>query len=130
MADDDDKGEKGAKEDLFEAIDLFKSAASKLFDKAAQSKTVKTVTDSVEKLDPKIDAATKKVEDKLDPAFSSAAKEAERVFAKLGASAEPLAKQLGSELSKLTKKLGAAVDDVTAKAKEKAAKRKSESEEE
>lgn len=80
--DDDEAGEAGestggdrqAKEELFEAIDHFKSAASILFDRARN-----------------------------DPAVKSGLSEAERLAKKLGDAAEPLARQLTDELGRMTK---------------------------
>lgn len=69
-----DRTERKAKDELFEAIDHFKNAASILFDRAAK-----------------------------DPALKSATKEAGRIAKKIGDAAEPLAKQLTTELGKLTK---------------------------
>ncbi len=69
-----DRPERKAKDELFEAIDHFKNAASILFDRAAK-----------------------------DPAVKSATKEAGRLAKKLGDAAEPLAKQLTGELGRLTK---------------------------
>lgn len=112
-----DEKDTTAKDELFEAIDHFKAAAGKLFDKAAASKTLKSVGDKVDEVASKIDKSTaaKKVEDlagKLDPALETAGKEAERVISKIGASAEPLAKQLSSELGKLTQKITESISDV------------------
>ena len=95
MSDDDTSGEdtsgedvppkrddpQQAKEELFEAIDHFKNAASILFQRAT-----------------------------TDPAVKNARKEAERVAKKLGDAAEPLAKQLTDELGRLTKDVMKAVD--------------------
>ncbi len=117
MTDETDK-DTTAKDELFEAIDHFKSAAAKLFDKAAGSKPVKRVSETIEDVGKKIDPALTSVADKLDPAFDTAAKEAERVISKIGASAEPLAKQLTGELSKLTKKIGETLDSKKAKKQE------------
>lgn len=69
-----DGEERAAKDELFEAIDHFKNAASILFNKATK-----------------------------DPTVKSATKEAERIAKKIGDAAEPLAKQLTGELSRLTK---------------------------
>ena len=63
-----------AKDELFEAIDHFKSAASILFQRAT-----------------------------TDPAVKNARKEAGSVAKKLGDAAEPLARQLTDELGRLTK---------------------------
>jgi hypothetical protein len=79
-----------AKDELFEAIDHFKKAATILFDKATSDPTVKSATD-----------------------------EAERVIKKLGDTAEPLAKQLTSELGKLTKKISDVVSETAAGSKKK-----------
>ncbi|HJK90302.1 MAG TPA: hypothetical protein RMH26_06130, partial [Polyangiaceae bacterium LLY-WYZ-15_(1-7)] len=126
-------------DELFEAIDHFRSAASLFFEKAASTSSkglgeaskrvegyaekidpaiTKAVDKTVEKVEPGLSKASKRVEgyaEKIDPAFETATKEAERVIRKLGASAEPLAKQLTSELGKLTKRLGDAVDEATKK---------------
>jgi hypothetical protein len=69
-----DGAERQAKDELFEAIDHFKNAASILFGRAAS-----------------------------DPAVKSAKKEAGRIAKKIGDAAEPLAKQLTTEISRLTK---------------------------
>jgi hypothetical protein len=63
-----------AKEELFEAIDHFKNAASILFERATK-----------------------------DPTVRSATKEAERIARKISDAAEPLAKQLTTELNRLTR---------------------------
>lgn len=76
-----DRGERKAKDELFEAIDHFKNAASILFERATK-----------------------------DPAVKSATKEAERIAKKIGNAAEPLAKQLTGELSRLTKDVMEVVD--------------------
>lgn len=91
-----------AKQELFEAIDHFKQAASLFFDKASKSPTAKKMQSAIESASEKADGWT----EKIDPAFESASKEAERVIGKLGASAEPLAKQLTGELKSLTKRFG------------------------
>lgn len=72
---------KKAKEELFEAIDHFRSAASILFERATK-----------------------------DPTVRQATAEAERVVQKIGATAEPLAKHLVAELSKLTRNIADTVD--------------------
>ena len=132
MTDEKKKPDTTPKEELFEAIDHFKAAASKLFDRAASSETMKSVSASAKKAGSKaketaekIDksSAVKKLEemgDKLDPAFTAATKEAERVITKLGATAEPIASQLGEELGKLTKRIGDALGNATQQAKKKA----------
>lgn len=79
-----DAAERKAKDELFEAIDHFKSAASILFGRAAS-----------------------------DPAVKSATKEAGRLAKKIGDAAEPLAHQLTSEISRLTKDVMDTVEDVT-----------------
>lgn len=76
-----DAAERDAKEELFEAIDHFKNAASILFNRATKDPTVKTAT-----------------------------KEAERIARKIGDAAEPLAKQLTSELTRLTRDVKQAVE--------------------
>lgn len=63
-----------AKEELFEAFDHFKSAASIFFNRAVS-----------------------------DPSVQSATREASRIAKKISDAAEPLAKQLTSELGRLTK---------------------------
>lgn len=85
--------ERNAKDELFEAIDHFKNAASILFDRATK-----------------------------DPAVKSATKEAERVVKKIGSAAEPLAKQLTSELGRLTRDVRDAVEGGLGTAKKKGAK--------
>ena len=70
-----------AKEELFEAIEHFRNAASILFDRATK-----------------------------DPAVRNATHEAERVIQKVGATAEPLARSLVGELAKLTRQVADAVD--------------------
>ena len=70
-----------AKEELFEAIEHFRNAASILFDRATK-----------------------------DPAVRHATNEAERVIQKVGATAEPLARSLAGELAKLTRQVADAVD--------------------
>ena len=91
--DDDAKDEKSAgtehesaKEELFEAIDHFKNAASILFGRVAD-----------------------------DPTLKSATKEAERIAKKIGDAAEPLAKQLTGEVSRMTKDILDAVESGTKK---------------
>ncbi len=83
--------EPDAKDELFEAIDHFKNAASILFSRATK-----------------------------DPTVKSATKEAERIAKKIGDAAEPLAKQLTGELSRLTKDVMDAVDGGKKKPKKKA----------
>lgn len=85
-----DAAERKAKDELFEAIDHFKSAASILFGRAAN-----------------------------DPAVKSATKEAGRLARKIGDAAEPLAHQLTSEFSRLTKDVMDTVEDVTGRGKSK-----------
>jgi len=65
-----------ARDELFEAIDHFKSAANLFFERATN-----------------------------DPAVKQATSEAERVFTKLGERAEPLARQLTGELGRLTRRI-------------------------
>lgn len=66
--------ERNAKDEIVEALDHFKNAASILFGRAVS-----------------------------DPAVKSATREASRIARKIGDAAEPLAKQLTSELGRLTK---------------------------
>ncbi len=70
-----------AKDELFEAIDHFRSAANILFDRATK-----------------------------DPTVQNATAEAERLMQKIGATAEPLARQLTSEIGRLTRKISDAVE--------------------
>ena len=110
-----DESETTPRDELFEAIDHFKNAASLLFQRASPTmkRATQKVDEAVGRIDPELRKATAKAEEfvseKVDPAFESAAKEAERVIQKLGQSAEPLAKQLTDELSKLTKRITEAV---------------------
>lgn len=109
-----------AKEELFEAIDHFKAAAAKLFDRAARAPALKQVSHKVDEVAKKVEQSPplKKVEelaDKLDPTFDSAAKEAERVITKIGATAEPLARQLSEELGKLTKRITEQLGDLASR---------------
>ncbi|HEY8427173.1 MAG TPA: hypothetical protein VIL20_02315 [Sandaracinaceae bacterium] len=91
---------KDAKEELFEAIDHFKNAASILFNRATQ-----------------------------DPTVRSATKEAERIAKKIGEAAEPLAKQLTGEITRLTRDVLSAVEGgTTRKSKTKAKRTKDEEE--
>ncbi len=111
-----------AKEELFEAIDHFKAAAAKLFDRAVRTPALQQAVGKVDEVAKKVEQSPpiKKVEelaDKLDPTFDAAAKEAERVITKLGATAEPLARQLSSELGKLTKRITEQVGDLANKGK-------------
>lgn len=71
-----DPEERDAKEELFEAIDHFKNAASILFNRAASDPAVKNVT-----------------------------KEAGRVARQLGDAAEPLAKQVGDAAEPIARQL-------------------------
>ena len=107
MSDDEDEtdatgadpSERRAKDELFEAIDHFKNAASILFDRASR--------------DPAVKSATKeagKVVRAIDPAVKNATKEAEKVVRKIGDAAEPLAKQLTDEVSRLTRDVLSAVE--------------------
>jgi hypothetical protein len=93
---DDEKNEErpkpNAKDELFEAIDHFKNAASILFDRAAKDPGVRSATKEAEKILDKINDA------------------AEPVVKKVGEAAEPLAKQLTGELSKLTRNVLDAVE--------------------
>lgn len=73
--------EREAKEELFEAIDHFKNAASILFSRATS-----------------------------DPAVKKAGKEVRRVVDEVSDAAEPLAKELTTELGRLTKDIMKAVD--------------------
>lgn len=83
-----DPQERNAKEELFEAIDHFKNAASIIFDRATS-----------------------------DPTVKSATKEAGRVARKIGDAAEPLAAELTKELSRLTKDMMKAVEGTTRRAR-------------
>ena len=76
-----DARERAAKDELFEAIDHFKNAASILFDRAAK-----------------------------DPAVKTATKEAGRVVKQIGHAAEPVARELTKEVGRLTKDLLSVVD--------------------
>jgi hypothetical protein len=100
-----DGAERQAKDELFEAIDHFKNAASILFGRAAS-----------------------------DPAVKTAKKEAGRIAKKIGDAAEPLAKQLTTEISRLTKDVmetvEGAVEGATRKPKPKRTKPKASDEEE
>ncbi|MGE0785893.1 MAG: hypothetical protein AB7S26_09415 [Sandaracinaceae bacterium] len=84
-----------AKEEIFEAIDHFKNAASILFDRANN-----------------------------DPALKSATKEVRRVVDQVSVAAEPLAKGLTAELGRLTKDMMKAVESTTKAASTKAASTK------
>lgn len=83
---DEARAEPRAKDELFEAIDHFKNAASILFDRARK-----------------------------DPAVRSGLSEAERFAKKLGDAAEPLAKQLTDELGRMTKDVMKTVEGATKK---------------
>ncbi len=76
-----DARERAAKDELFEAIDHFKNAASILFDRAAK-----------------------------DPAVKTATKEAGRMVKQIGDAAEPVARELTKEVGRLTKDLLSVVD--------------------
>jgi len=76
-----DSREREAKDELFEAIDHFKNAASILFDRAAK-----------------------------DPAVKTATKEAGRVVKQIGDAAEPVAKELTKEVGRLTRDVLAVVE--------------------
>jgi hypothetical protein len=76
-----DAEEGDAKEELFEAIDHFKNAASILFNRATK-----------------------------DPAVKTATKEAGRVVKQIGDAAEPLAKELTKEVGRLTRDVLGAID--------------------
>jgi hypothetical protein len=99
-----DDEEHSAKEELFEAIDHMKNAASILFGRAAS-----------------------------EPALKNATKEAGRIARKIGDAAEPLAKQLTGEVSRMTRDIMQAVEGkppvAKKKAKKKAAKKTVEEEE-
>ena len=84
-----DAEERDAKEELFEAIDHFKNAASILFNRAAK-----------------------------DPAVKTATKEAGRVVKQIGDAAEPLAKELTKEVGRLTKDVIGAIDGARKKIEE------------
>lgn len=94
-----DGDERDAKDELFEAIDHFKNAASILFTRATK-----------------------------DPTVKSATKEAGRIAKKIGDAAEPLAKQLTGELSRLTKDVMDAVDGGTKSISKKSKKPRPEAE--
>ncbi len=70
-----------AKDELFEAVEHVRNAASILLDRAAR-----------------------------DPSLRGATQEAERVLHKVGATAEPLARSLFGELSKITRQVAEAVE--------------------
>ena len=76
-----DAEEQSAKEELFEAIDHFKNAASILFGRAAN-----------------------------DPALKNATKDAGKLARKIGDAAEPLAKQLTGDITRMTRDVMAAVE--------------------
>lgn len=100
-----DADEQSAKEELFEAIDHFKNAASILFGRATSDPAVKQVT-----------------------------KDVGRVARKVGDAAEPLAKQLADEVTRMTRDVKAAIEGKPAggaktKKKKKAKKAASEEEE-
>jgi hypothetical protein len=96
-----DAEEHSAKEELFEAIDHFKNAASILFGRAASDPTVKTAT-----------------------------KEAGRIAKKIGDAAEPLAKQLTDEVTRMTRDVMQAVEGKPKAAKKKKAEKAETDEEE
>ncbi len=120
-----DEKNNSAQDELFEAIEHFKSAAGMLFDKASTSATkgassaAKAVDDARAKVDPAIRDTAKKADDfvakNIDPALDSATREAERVIKKLGDGAEPLARQLAGELGRLTRRLSDALDGAAGK---------------
>ena len=133
--------EKDAKEELFEALDHFKRAASLFFDRGSEAtkaagesaeKVLSGITPAVnsmaqsvskeaEKVAEKIDPTVRSVADKVDPAVRSVAGEAERVITQIGSAAEPMAKQLTSELSKLTRKLTEGLEAMSDSSKRKSA---------
>ncbi|MCB9591251.1 MAG: hypothetical protein H6719_00850 [Sandaracinaceae bacterium] len=84
-----DDEERDAKEELFEAIDHFKNAASILFSRATK-----------------------------DPAVKTATKEAERVVKQIGGAAEPLAKELTKEVGRLTRDVLGALEGARKKVDE------------
>ncbi len=79
---DDPPSEDGkhAKDELFEAIDHLKNAASILFDRAAK-----------------------------DPTLERATEEADRVLTKIAEGAEPVARQVTGEVARLTRRLSNAL---------------------
>ncbi len=83
-----DDSERRAKEELLEAVDHFRNAASLLFGRAAR-----------------------------DPSVKQATKEVRRVVGRVSDAAEPLAKELGQELGRFTKDVMRAVDETTKRAR-------------
>ena len=85
MSEDDEKpdaDEPRAKDELLEAIDHLRNAATILFDRAAR-----------------------------DPAVERATEEADKVLTKIADSAEPVARQVTSEVARLTKRLSSALSE-------------------
>ena len=80
-----DPEEQDAKQELFEAIDHLKNAASILFGRAANDPAVKNAGREAERM-------VKKLEDAAEP-----------MVKQLSDAAEPLAKQLTGELGRLTR---------------------------
>jgi hypothetical protein len=96
-----DHEERAAKDELFEAIDHFKNAASILFQRARK-----------------------------DPAVQGAKEEAGKIAKKIGDTAEPVAKQLTSDLKRLTKDVMDVVEGRRGLTPKKKKKKKSDEEQE
>lgn len=89
---------KQAKDELFEAIDHFKKAATLLLERAQREPAVRTGVKDVERVVGKVTDATEPVLDKVQEA-------AQPMVTKVTETAEPLVKHFVSELGKLTKSL-------------------------
>ena len=89
-----DRHEREAKDELFEAIDHFKNAASILFNRAKSDPAVRSVSKEAER-----------VVRNINPAIGSAAREAERVVEKISDAVEPLAKQMGDAAEPIARQL-------------------------
>lgn len=87
-----------AKDELFEAIDHFKKAATILFERAQREPAVRTGVKDVERV-------VGKVTDAADPVLDKVQEAAQPMVDKVTETAEPLVKHFVSELGKFTKSL-------------------------
>jgi hypothetical protein len=138
-ADDPEQATNKAKDELFEAIDHFKNAATLLFERAlrdphlqrakkaaraaaeAATDTARSAAETAKEAarhaaESAKDAAhrTREAADEVNartaPTAARLGREAERIVEKLGASAEPVARQLIGELARLTRSIADALD--------------------
>lgn len=110
LENESNSGVGNAKDELFEAIDHLKSAATLLFDRASNDATLEKARQRAS------DLIEKGVN---DPAIGRAQKEVDEMVRKIASSAEPMAQKITDEFGSLATQLGSLTKRLREAAKDK-----------